>query len=341
MQQGPLSPAKGNWVDREDDESSNHLAHDPDAPAPPVMGAPIVAAEFETPMSPPSPQKDEPQDAVATVVATQASADAATPAAVPVASMETRQQTESTAAAAVPEEPAAVPEPSTPSTPSTPSKARYAASIDVGNGNYIPVGSGAAPATKIDFEAEKGKIEEQFAALERALDGGSMERERIEQEFEALTHKADTLRRLEEAEKAAARNQTSRPTSLAPVRVTHKRRNSTTCSMAVVHWKKVSKEQFAGYKEALLAKYGQGDHAVKSIQKIPNRILITAPNAVVMEAILNDPSLDPRPEPYIMPGTSPAKPSAPPPPTKLEPMAPIEGLPRLQVNTLPPLQVAL
>jgi len=229
--------------------------------------------------------------------------------------------------------------------PVTPSKARYGASIDVGNGNFIPVGSSAAPApAKIDFEAEKAKIEEQFSRLEAELDDGSKERDEIEREFESLTHKADTLRRLQEADKAANKAQAGRPSSLAPVRVAvHKRRDSATCSMAVVHWKKVTKEEFTRYKAALVDKYGQGEHAIKSIQKIPNRILITAPNSAVMEAILADESLNPRPEPYVMPGAgnSPAKP-LPPVANKLAPMAPIGGLPPLQVNvnTLPPIQAA-
>ena len=49
----------------------------------------------------------------------------------------------------------------------------------------------------------------------------------------------------------------------------------------VVHWKGVTKKVFVPYKEMLLAKYGSGDGGIKTIEKIPNKILITVPLAEV------------------------------------------------------------
>ena len=46
----------------------------------------------------------------------------------------------------------------------------------------------------------------------------------------------------------------------------------------VVHWKGVTKKQFTPYKEHLLEKYGLG---IKTIDKIPNRIVISVSNAEV------------------------------------------------------------
>ena len=43
----------------------------------------------------------------------------------------------------------------------------------------------------------------------------------------------------------------------------------------MVHWKGVTKKVFTPYKEHLLEKYGSGDDGIKTIEKIPNRILIT------------------------------------------------------------------
>merc|ERR1711959_330198 len=80
--------------------------------------------------------------------------------------------------------------------------------------------------------------------------------------------------------------------------------------MAVVHWKKVTKEQFLEYRTKLVEKYGSGSDAIKSVERIPNRILITAPVAAVMERILADEDLDPRPEPYKLPSSSAPKPAA-------------------------------
>lgn len=185
---------------------------------------------------------------------------------------------------------------------------KYGASIPVGGGKFIPVGSGASSipvAQKIDFESEKAKIEAEFTKLEEQFDSGAKTKEEVEVEFDALTRKADTLRRLQEAETAAAKAQLApRATQLAPVRVTQRqapRDPASTPSMAVVHWKKVTKEQFMEYRTKLVEKYGSGPDAVKSIERIPNRILITAPIAAVMEKILADEELDPRPEPYVLP----------------------------------------
>lgn len=186
---------------------------------------------------------------------------------------------------------------------------RYGASVPVGGGKFVPVGSGlsAIPvAQKIDFESEKAKIEEEFTKLEEELDSGKKDRAEIEREFDALTRKADTLRRLQDAEAAAGRAQlVPRATQLAPVRIAIRpvARDPNIPSMAVVHWKKVTKEQYEIYKAALIEKYGSGADKIKTIQKIPNRILITAPIPAVMERILADVDLDPRPEPYEMPGS--------------------------------------
>ena len=49
----------------------------------------------------------------------------------------------------------------------------------------------------------------------------------------------------------------------------------------MVHWKGVTKKVFTPYKEHLLEKYGSGDDGIKTIEKIPNRILITVPVAEV------------------------------------------------------------
>jgi len=76
-----------------------------------------------------------------------------------------------------------------------------------------------------------------------------------------------------------------------------KGREQEAATMAVVHWKGVTKKQFTPYKEHLLEKYGLG---IKTIDKIPNRILISVSNAEVMLKLLADTELDPRPEPYML-----------------------------------------
>jgi len=188
-------------------------------------------------------------------------------------------------------------------------KPKYGASIPVGGGKFVPVGSSpavAAPtASKIDFAAEKAKIEAEFTELEAQLDSGARDRAEIEKDFDILTNKAATLRRLQEADAAANRAQmtANRPAQLAPVRVAQLSapRDPAIPSMAVVHWKGVTKAQYLEYKEKLLAKYGSGKEIFKSVEKIPNRILITAPNPAVMSKVLADEELDPRPEPYKLP----------------------------------------
>ena len=118
--------------------------------------------------------------------------------------------------------------------------------------------------------------------------------------------------------------------------------------MAVVHWTKVTKDQYTEYKAKLIEKYGSGTEAIKSVERIPNRIIITAPVSAVMDKILADTELDPRPEPYVMPGknASPQKSSAPkpvisatgnlPPPSKLAPVSPA-GNPFAAPKALPPI----
>ena len=49
----------------------------------------------------------------------------------------------------------------------------------------------------------------------------------------------------------------------------------------MVHWKGVTKKMFTPYKEHLVEKYGRGNDGIKTIDKIPNRILITVPKAEV------------------------------------------------------------
>jgi len=184
---------------------------------------------------------------------------------------------------------------------------KYGASIPIGGGKFVPVGSGASAvplAQKMDFDVEKTKIEEEFTKLEEQLDAGTKDRAEVEKEFDALSRKAETLRRLQEAEASANRLAPRGVTQLAPVRVAQKpapREAGAPPSMAVVHWKKVTKAQYTEYREAMIAKYGSGPDAIKSMEKIPNRILITAPNPVVMQSILDDEELDPRPEPYQLP----------------------------------------
>ena len=70
------------------------------------------------------------------------------------------------------------------------------------------------------------------------------------------------------------------------MRVTHSQ--NSTCSMAGYR-KKVSKEQFTGTRSppCQAARVTMLSRASED----PEPILITAPNAVVMEAILNDPNL--------------------------------------------------
>jgi len=189
-------------------------------------------------------------------------------------------------------------------------------------GEYVPVTTAAEEQGDIDFEAEKQAIEAQFCALEKALDDGTMERSEIKKKFEILTNQAARLRRLQAAQQAKdAPSSTMKP----PVRLTPvnpdiqapvklaplapptlapltSAEGGAAPTMAVVHWKGVTKKKFVVYKENILEKYGSGAEGVKSIERIPNRILITVPVAAVMLQILADESLDPRPEPYRLPG---------------------------------------
>jgi len=61
--------------------------------------------------------------------------------------------------------------PVTPAKLPTVAVAKYGASVSVGNGKFMPVGSNpnTPVAQKIDFEAEKAKIEAEFTALEDPL----------------------------------------------------------------------------------------------------------------------------------------------------------------------------
>lgn len=206
---------------------------------------------------------------------------------------------------------------------------KYSAAIPVGNNQFRPVGSNAVGVAtpvgmpsgpKIDFEAEKKKIEEGFAQLEEALDNGTKGRDEIEREFDELQKKAATLKRLQAAEEAAAKAALApraAPAALAaapmtggggppppvhiPKTMAEPRDHGAKPSMAVVHWKGVTKAMFQEYREKLLEKYGTGPDKVKSVERIPNRILITAPEWEVMEKILADEDLEPRPEPYKLP----------------------------------------
>lgn len=204
-----------------------------------------------------------------------------------------------------------------PSSTEKKSTVKYGAAIPVGGGRFVPVGTGAtggaASQSKIDFQAEKDKIEAEFTKLEEQLDSGARAREDIEKDFDALTQKAATLRRLQEADAAANRAQIAqRPAPLAPVRVAQLQapRDPAIPSMAVVHWKGVTKPQFLEYREKLHAKYGKEKSDIKSVERIPNRILITAPNPTIMQQILADEELDPRPEPYKLPSSAAPKPAA-------------------------------
>lgn len=206
----------------------------------------------------------------------------------------------------------------------TPSK--YRAFVPV-RGEYVPVAAAVEGQGDIDFEAEKQKIEAQFCALEKALDEGTMERSEIERQFEALTNQAARLRRLQAAAQSAPPAPASAsasdsaaakppvklvptappaqlaplvPKTLAPIAATEGA--GATPTMAVVHWKGVTKKKFVVYRDAIVEKYGDGPEGIKSIERIPNRILITVPVAEVMLKILADETLDPRPEPYRLPG---------------------------------------
>lgn len=208
------------------------------------------------------------------------------------------------------------------SEPPTPSK--YKAFVPV-RGEYVPVVAALEDNGNIDFDAEKQAIEAQFCVLEKALDEGTMERSEIERQFEVLTNQAARLRRLQAAAHARdASTDSSEPASskppvkLAPVAppaqlaplappktlapLAAAEGASATPTMAVVHWKGVTKKKFVVYRDAIIAKYGEGPDGIKNIERIPNRILITAPAAEVMIQILADETLDPRPEPYRLPG---------------------------------------
>lgn len=195
---------------------------------------------------------------------------------------------------------------------------KYRAFVPV-RGEYVPVAAAVEDQGDIDFEAEKQKIEAQFCVLEKALDEGTMPRSEIESQFESLTNQAARLRRLQAAAEAKAAPQTSSkppvklvpsaspaqlaplaPKTLAPIAAAEGA--GATPTMAVVHWKGVTKKKFVVYRDAIVEKYGDGPDGIKSIERIPNRILITVPVAEVMLKILADESLDPRPEPYRLPG---------------------------------------
>jgi len=209
---------------------------------------------------------------------------------------------------------------------------KYKAFVPIG-GEYVPVSTagaespGVSDGASIDFEAEKLAIEAQFCSLEKALDEGTMERAEIERQFETLTNQAARLRRLQAAtqqtekqspekqhpqqEQQAPVQESKPPVKLAPVGVPAPgppslaplaTGSSSAPTMAVVHWKGVTKKKFVVYKDAIIEKYGDGSEGIKSIERIPNRILITVPVAEVMLRILADESLDPRPEPYKLPG---------------------------------------
>lgn len=229
--------------------------------------------------------------------------------------------------------PGALAETSAPGSPCSPAKddgvieapSKYKAFVPVG-GEYVPVT--AAPeavseGASIDFEGEKLAIEAQFCSLEKALDEGTMERAEIERQFEMLTNQAARLRRLQAATQQAEKQSPAKqpeqqapvqeskpPVKLAPVSAAPgpptlaplASASSGTPTMAVVHWKGVTKKKFVLYKDAIIQKYGDGSEGIKSIERIPNRILITVPTAEVMLRILADDSLDPRPEPYKLPG---------------------------------------
>eukprot|EP00656_Telonema_subtile_P023798 TRINITY_DN2540_c0_g1_i4.p1 TRINITY_DN2540_c0_g1~~TRINITY_DN2540_c0_g1_i4.p1 ORF type:complete len:222 (-),score=16.22 TRINITY_DN2540_c0_g1_i4:204-869(-) len=167
-------------------------------------------------------------------------------------------------------------------------------------------------------------IEAQFCSLEKALDEGTMERADIEKQFEVLTNQAARLRRLQAAaqEQEAPSSEPKPPVKLAPVNppgpvtlapLSVSEGSGSTSTMAVVHWKGVTKKKFVVYRDNILEKYGDGPTGIKSIERIPNRILITVPVPEVMMMILADESLDPRPEPYKLPGGN----SAPKPATTL------------------------
>jgi len=173
-------------------------------------------------------------------------------------------------------------------------------------GEYVQVKN----VNDIDFEAEKAKIEAEFCSLEKALDEGTMARVDIEKRFEVLTNEAARLRRLQAEQKEAQKETLKEPPMKAPVKLAPVAApaapaadgSSPVPTMAVVHWKGVTKKKFVVYKEAILEKYGSGAEGIKSIERIPNRILITVPVAEVMVKLLADEALEPRPEPYKLPG---------------------------------------
>lgn len=296
----PTATAKG-WVSPEPEALADKSKLSPSPlPAHPTKGRSLPAGSVETPLDLPTPKK-------------------------PTSRGPDPKATDALGAGTPPVTPAKLP---------TVTVAKYGASVSVGNGKFMPVGSNpnTPVATKIDFEAEKAKIEAAFTALEAHLDAGTRDRGDIEKEFEILTGKADRLRRLQEAEQAANRHQHApRATQLAPVQVAERSaEDRNTPSMAVVHWKKVTKAEYQAYKEKLIDRYGAGTEKVKSVERIPNRIIITAPVSTVMEQILADEDLNPRPEPYVMPGKGGA--SAPKQPPSLAPLAPLSPL----TSVLPP-----
>jgi hypothetical protein len=189
-------------------------------------------------------------------------------------------------------------------------------------GEYVQVKNAGED---IDFDAEKAKIEAEFCSLEKALDEGTMARVDIEKRFEVLTNEAARLRKLQAEQKEQAEEPPkqvptlaavpSKPVAKAPVKLAPVAApagdGGPVPTMAVVHWKGVTKKKFVVYKATILEKYGNGPEGIKSIERIPNRILITVPIGDVMLKMLADESLDPRPEPYKLPGgNAPPKPAS-------------------------------
>merc|ERR1711865_776770 len=151
----------------------------------------------------------------------------------------------------------------------TPSK--YRAFVPVG-GEYVQVKN----VNDIDFEAEKAKIEAEFCSLEKALDEGTMARVDIEKRFEVLTNEAARLRKLQAEQKEQAEEPPKQVPTLAPVTLKPVAKapvklapvaapagdSSAVPTMAVVHWKGVTKKKFVVYKETILEKYGNGPEGI-------------------------------------------------------------------------------
>jgi len=366
----PDSDSQVESVPMNNNSSENQTQLINDAPPSPLIktdSEPIDAPmEDCAPGSIPSPTQTVPTAPLPLV----AEPMVAEPVAIPPASPEplAAPSVEEKITAPVPAEPSPVAEkPISPLSSPTPlppiaSGPKYAASIPLPDGNFLPVGSSAPVTESVDFEAEKAKIEAEFTKLEEQLDAGTHDRAEIEKEFDLLTKKADALRRqesqtakpLQVAESVATTASApvatpvaaplpplaasaSKPMSLQPLQPLQPlqgagrtaQRDPSKPTMAIVHWPKVTKDQYKEYREKLIAKYGSGPDMIKSTERIPNRIIITAPISEVMERILADEELDPRPEPYKLPtkGGSNAK------------LAPLKPLQPVQApSSLPPVQ---